>query len=138
MSTNQQSSRRARPAAVIAKRPGVTGPAAALIAFIIAGVGGMVDALTGPGLRTIFAVALIVGSVLAAFIVRSNEVMWVIFAPPLICLALALVNVATSSHSATGLAADYLTHGFPAIAAAVAAAAVIGGIRAAIDRNKNH
>jgi hypothetical protein len=104
--------------------------------FVIAALGGMIDVFTGPGLRTLFAIALIAGTVIAALLVAWQESLWVVFAPPLICLALALINVVATSHSAVGLAADYLTHGFPPIAVAVGAAALINGVRALAARSR--
>lgn len=136
MSTSA-STRRARSApAAPAPRHGASGPVAAFIVFVIAAIGGSIDAFTGPGLRTLFAVTLIVGTIFGALIVAWQESLWVVFAPPLICLALALINVLATSHSAVGLAADYLTHGFPPIAIAVGAAAVINGVRAFAGRRR--
>lgn len=136
MSTRASTRRGTSAAAAPRPRHGASGPVAAFIAFVIAAIGGSIDAFTGPGLRTLFAVSLIVGTILAALVVAWQESLWVIFAPPLICLALALINVLATSHSAVGLAADYLTHGFPPIAIAVGAAALINGVRALAARNR--
>lgn len=136
MSTRASTRRRASAAATPRPRHGTSGPVAALIVFVIAALGGMIDVFTGPGLRTLFAIALIAGTVIAALLVAWQESLWVVFAPPLICLALALINVVATSHSAVGLAADYLTHGFPPIAVAVGAAALINGVRALAARSR--
>ncbi len=110
-------------------RRGMAGPAAALLAFVVSGIGGSIDVFTGPGLRLLFAICLIGSTAVAAALVRRSDLLWVVLAPPLICLALAMVNVLTTSHSATGLTMDYLAHGFPAIAIATGLAALIGGVR---------
>jgi hypothetical protein len=110
-------------------RPGMAGPAAALLAFVVSAIGGSIDVFTGPGLRLLFTICLIGSTAVAAYLVRRSDLLWVILAPPLICLALAIVNVLTTSHSATGLTMDYLAHGFPAIALATGLAALIGAGR---------
>jgi hypothetical protein len=109
--------------------PGMAGPVAALLVFVVSGIAGSIDVFTGPGLRLLFTICLIASTAVAAALVRRGDLLWVVLAPPLICLALAMVNVLTTAHSATGLTMDYLAHGFPAIAIAVGLAALIGGIR---------
>src|SRR5262249_12866382 len=81
------------------------------------------------GLRLTFACCLIGGSLIAAFLVRQRDVWWVVFAPPLICVVIALISIPLTDHGLIGLAADYLTHGFPPIAIATGAAAVVAVIR---------
>lgn len=109
--------------------PGMAGPVAALLVFVVSGIAGSIDVFTGPGLRLLFTICLVASTAVAAALVRRGDLLWVVLAPPLICLALAMVNVLTTAHSATGLTMDYLAHGFPAIAIAVGLAALIGGIR---------
>ena len=93
------------------------------------GIAGSIDVFTGPGLRLLFTICLIASTAVAAALVRRGDLLWVVLAPPLICLALAMVNVLTTSHSATGADDGLPAHGFPAIAIAVGLAALIGGIR---------
>jgi len=100
-----------------------------VFAFVVAGIGGAIDVATGAGLRITFACCLIGGAALAALIVRRRDVLWVVFAPPLICLAIALVSIPLTDHGLIGLAADYLTHGFPPIAIATAVAGLIAVVR---------
>ncbi|MGI9093606.1 MAG: DUF6542 domain-containing protein [Mycobacteriales bacterium] len=108
---------------------GLPGLAAALLAFVIAGVGGAIDIVTGDGLRTLFAGCLIAGVVVASFAARRSQVFYVVVSPPLTCLVLAMVTVLTTSNSAVDLTAAYLAHGFPAIAAAVGAGLLIALLR---------
>jgi hypothetical protein len=108
---------------------GVHGLVAAFITLVIAGIGGAIDIFTGNGLRTVFAVCLIVGVVIAGIVVRRRDALYIVFAPPLITVLLALINVATTSKGAFDLMASYLAHGFPPIAIASAVGAVIAGIR---------
>lgn len=129
MSTSLQPPRSGSRSVPAARQRGMAGPAAALLAFVVSGIGGSIDVFTGPGLRLLFTICLIGSTAAAAILVRRHDLLWVILAPPLICLALAIVNVLTTSHSATGLTMDYLAHGFPAIALATGVAAVIGGVR---------
>lgn len=129
MSASLQSDRRTRAPQVVEHQRGMRGFAAALFAFLVAAVGGTIDGIRVGGLGTIFAACLIGGTAIAALAVRRASVLWVVLAPPLICVVVALVSVVASSHSAVGLAADYLTHGFPTIAIAVAVGAAIAAIR---------
>jgi hypothetical protein len=128
VSASLQSGRRSAGPVTRSQR-GCSGPVATLFAFIIAGIGGAIDVATGPGLRITFACCLIGGTFIAALIVRTRDVLWIVFAPPLICVAIALVSIPLTDHGLIGLAADYLTHGFPPIGIAVAVAAVIAVIR---------
>ncbi len=129
MSASLQSPRRATPGPVTRSHRGASGPVAVAFALIVAGIGGAIDIATGTGLRLTFACTLIGASVVAALLVRRRDVWWVVFAPPLICVAIALISIPLTSHGLIGLAADYLTHGFPPIAIATGAAAVIAIIR---------
>lgn len=112
-----------------ATEPGLHGLFGAVLAAAIAAVGGVIDIFTGQGLRLLFAICLAVGVAIAGFVVRRRHVLYVAFAPPLICLGLAMLNVLTTSYSATGLTIDYLTRGFPAIAVATGVGFAIAAIR---------
>lgn len=129
MSASLQSPRRATPGPVTRSHRGASGPVAVVFALIVAGIGGAIDIATGPGLRLTFACCLIGGSLIAALMVRQRDVWWVVFAPPLICVAIALISIPLTDHGLIGLAADYLTHGFPPIAIATGAAALVAVIR---------
>jgi hypothetical protein len=129
VSASLQSGRRATPGPVTRSQRGPSGPIAALFALVVAGIGGAIDVITGPGLRITFACCLIGGAAIAALLVRRRDVLWVVFAPPLICVAIALVSIPLTNHGLIGLAADYLTHGFPPIAIATGVAAIIAVIR---------
>lgn len=129
MSTGTDTSRTSGRQVVSQTERGVSGPAAAAVAFVIAAVGAAVDVFTGDGLRTVFAVFLVAAVVVGVVVVRRRQVFYLVFAPPLICVALALLSVLTTSHSAKGLTLDYLAHGFPAIATATGVALVLAVIR---------
>lgn len=122
------------PSGPYGRTSGVPGPLAALFMLIVAGIGGVIDVHTGSGLSTLFAVTLIGSAVIAALAVRRREVLWVVFAPPLICVVVALIDKITTSNSLVALLTNYLTHGFPPLAFAVGAAAVIGIVRALVKR----
>lgn len=129
MSTGTDTSRSSGRQVVSPTERGISGPVAAAVAFVIAAVGAAIDVVTGDGLRTIFAVFLVAAVVVGIVIVRRRQVFYLVFAPPLICVALALLSVLTTSHSAKGLTLDYLAHGFPAIATATGVALVFAVIR---------
>lgn len=129
MSTGTDTSRSSGRQVVSQTERGISGPVAAAVAFVIAAVGAAIDVVTGDGLRTIFAVFLVAAVVVGIVIVRRRQVFYLVFAPPLICVALALLSVLTTSHSAKGLTLDYLAHGFPAIATATGVALVFAVIR---------
>ncbi|MGI8696831.1 MAG: DUF6542 domain-containing protein [Mycobacteriales bacterium] len=131
MTTSARAQRPTRSPGRRSRRPdtGLPGPAAALLTFVVAGIGGVIDILTGDGLRALFAAALIIAVIVAAVVVRVREIWYVVFAPPLICVALAALNVLTTSHSAIDLTAAYLANGFPTLAVATGIALAIGLIR---------
>ena len=133
MTTGLQSER--RPSTVVSTHQwGVPGPVAAFFALVVAGVAGTIDVMTGPGLRTLFEVALIGSIAIAAIAVRRREILWVILAPPLISVIVALINKVTTSNSLVALMTDYLTHGFPPLAISVCVAVAIAAVRFALRR----
>lgn len=64
--------------------------------------GGLYDVLTGPGLRTAFAVSLVVGCGVGALLVRRRDLRVAVVMPPLVYGAVALVSVAAQGTSASG------------------------------------
>ena len=88
----------------MSRRPsrGASGTGAVLIALGVSLTGGLVDVLTGPGLGTAFAVCFVAGCVLAALLVRRQDLMVVVVAPPLVYAAVALVAGVVSGSSTGG------------------------------------
>ena len=64
--------------------------------------GGLGDVLTGPGLRTAFAVSFVVGCALAAAAVRREDLGVAVVAPPLVYVVIALVAGAVRGTGAGG------------------------------------
>jgi hypothetical protein len=100
-------------------------------------IGGCVDVFTGTGLRLAFAIGLVLGSAIAAAVVRRGSLLTVVLAPPLIYVVASVLSVIASPGGLGGAgrlydaATGWLLYGFPAIAAATGIAVVIAGIRLA-------
>jgi hypothetical protein len=115
----------------------LTGLGAVLVIVVLSAVGGGVDLLTGTGLRLVFAGGLVLGSAVAAALVRRGSLLMVVLAPPLVYLVASAVEVlaapggAGSIGTLTDAATGWLVYGFPAIATATGVAVVIAGIRLA-------
>jgi hypothetical protein len=95
-----------------------------------------VESFLGSGLGTVTAVALIGSAALAALLVRRRDLISVVVAPPLVFVAVALIDVAaapSASFSLTTLA-TLLIRGFPAMGISTGIALVIALIRAAAKR----
>lgn len=117
----------------------LTGAGAIALAFIVAVLGAGIDVLTGPGLRRSFAVALVIGAVLAAFLVRRRDLWIVAVSPPIIYLVVAMLSgvTGTAYSSKTALEAQFanwLVYGFPEMAAATGLAVLIALVRAALKK----
>jgi hypothetical protein len=115
--------------------PALTGPGAVLVLAGIAAVAGVVDVVAGDSLRLVFAGGLVLGAVVAALLVSRRDLLTVVFAPPLVYLAASLVAVLLGRGEGGGdiidTATSWLVYGFPAMAAATAAAGLVAGLRAA-------
>lgn len=118
--------------------PALTGVGAVLVLAGIAAVAGVVDVVAGDSLRLVFSGGLVLGTVVAAVLVRRRDILTVVFAPPLVyVLASALAVLLGRGNQSGGLidaAAGWLVYGFPAMAAAVGAALVVAAVRAAGNR----
>jgi hypothetical protein len=117
---------------------GVTGLGAIVLLVVISLVGAGVDELTGLGLRLAFSVCLVLGAVLAAAAVRRRDVLMVVLAPPLVYLGVsALFVIVSPDGGARGAlldaAAGWLVYGFPAMATATGAAAIVAAVRGRRD-----
>jgi Domain of unknown function (DUF6542) len=111
----------------------LTGVGAVAVLCGISFVAGLVDVLAGDALRLVFSGGLVLGAVVAALLVVRRDLLVVVFAPPLVYVAAsALAVLLGRGDSGGGLidaAAGWLVYGFPAMAAATGAAAVIAAIR---------
>jgi hypothetical protein len=85
------------------------------------------DSYIGVGLGTITLIALLLGSAVAALVVRRSDLLSVVVAPPLVFVAVALVNIALAPSAMFSLPtlATLLIRGFPAMGLAFGAALVI-------------
>jgi hypothetical protein len=118
--------------------PRLTSAGAVLVMAGVAGVAGVIDVVAGDALRLVFSAGLVVGALLAAALVRRKDLRTVVFAPPLVYLAGSAIAVLLGRGGQGGglldVATSWLVYGFPAMAAATAAALVVAGIRALRNR----
>jgi hypothetical protein len=103
-----------------------------VVTLVVAGA----ESFLGVGLGTITLVTLVLTTVLAALLVRRRDLVSVIVSPPLVFVAVAVVDVIAAPSATLNLAtlATLLIRGFPAMAIATGAALVIGLIRMAARR----
>lgn len=117
----------------VVDRRGLTAMGAVALALVIGGAGGLVDVLTGSGLRTVFAICFVIGCALAAFTVHREDLVAAVVMPPLIYVVLALGAGAFSETVAPGSwmtrqaleLASALVLGAPVLLTATGAAFVI-------------
>lgn len=74
----------------IADRRGLTATGAVAVALGFGAVGGVIDVVTGAGLRTTFAVLFVLGCALAAYKVHHEDLLAAVVIPPLAYVALAI------------------------------------------------
>ena len=86
----------------VADRRGLTAFGGVTIALLLGLAGGIIDVLTGPGLRTVFAICFIAGCALAALKVHREDLIAAIVMPPLVYVAIALVAGAFSQANTAG------------------------------------
>lgn len=86
----------------VADRRGLTAVGAASLAITLGAAGGLVDVLTGPGLRTVFAVCFILGCAISALTVHREDLFASVVMPPLVYVLLALLAGAFSQTVAVG------------------------------------
>jgi uncharacterized protein DUF6542 len=125
--------RRGRPAS---SDSGVHGAVAALGMFLLTLVAGAADSYIGVGLGMITLVALTVGTIAAVFLVRRRDLFSVLVAPPLVFVAVALVNIGLAPSAPLNLPtlATLLVRGFPAMAIATGVAVVLSLFRLVTKR----
>lgn len=114
---------------------GIPGWAAVLLLLLIAGVGGVIDQISGASIQGAFNWALILASLVAILLVRRRQMFPVVIAPPLVYFIASAAKLYFSSNglkdraALTDAAANWLVYGFPAIAGATAIVLVIAGVR---------
>jgi NADH:ubiquinone oxidoreductase subunit K len=104
---------------------------AVLGVFLLTLAAAAADSYIGLGLGMITLVALAAGSVFATLAVRRRDLLSVVVAPPLVFVAVALVNIGLAPSATLSLPtmATLLVRGFPAMAIATGAAVVLGLFR---------
>lgn len=118
-------------------RRGLTATGAVALALLIGIAGGAFDVLTGSGLREVFAVSFVTGSVLAAILVHREDLVAAVIMPPLVYVVLVLIGGAVERTAASGSFAtrqaielvNALVLGAPVLIAATAAAALVALVR---------
>jgi hypothetical protein len=127
----QTAAQRRRPGAV----PGLPGWAAVLLLLAIAGVGGIIDQISGASIQGAFNWGLIIASLVAILVVRRSGMFSVVIAPPLVYFVASAIKLYLTSNglkdraALTNAAANWLVYGFPAIAGATAIVLLIAGVR---------
>lgn len=121
----------------LADRRGLTAIGAVAVALGFGIVGGLIDVLTGHGLRATFAVAFVLGCAVAAYKVHREDLLAAVVIPPLAYVALAVIANLTSHTTLGGsfvkqqvleLMTALVTKA-PALLVATAVAAVIALVR---------
>jgi uncharacterized protein DUF6542 len=95
--------------------------------FLLTLAGAAADSVIGLGLGMITLVALTAGTVVAALMVRRRDLLSVLVAPPLVFVAVAVVNIGLAPSASLNPAtlATLLVRGFPAMGIATAAGVVV-------------
>ena len=117
-------------------RGGVRGAFAVLAVFLVTLAAAAVESWIGTGLGLVTLGTLTAASVVATLVVRRSDLLTTVIAPPLVYVVVAVLDTALAPSASLNLAsvATLLIRGFPAMAIATAAAAVVGLIRWAARR----
>jgi len=119
---------------------GLSSLAALVVLLVIAGIGGVIDSLSGTQVRGGFNIGVVAASIIAILLVRRADMFTVVIAPPIVYSVASGAMVYLRSgglHDRRALydaASNWLVYGFPAIAAATAAVLIIAGIRLIVRR----
>ena len=121
----------------VGDRRGLTATGAVALALLLGLIGGAVDVLTGPGLREVFAVSFVTGSVLAALTVHREDLVAAVVMPPLVYVVLAFIAGVVERTSGGGSfltqqalqLANALVLGAPVLMIATLAALVVAVVR---------
>ena len=119
-----------------ASSSGLHGAVAVLGMFLLTLLAGAADSYIGVGLGMITLVALTIGAGAAVLLVRRRDLFSVLVAPPLVFVAVALVNIGLAPSAPLNLPtlATLLVRGFPAMAIATGVAVVLGLFRVVSKR----
>ena len=123
--------------AAVGDRRGLTAVGAVGIALLLGIIGGMIDVLTGPGLREVFAVGFVAGCVVAAITVHREDLVAAVVMPPLVYVVLAFLGGLVERTAKTGSfltqqvieMANALVLGAPVLLAATGAALAVAVVR---------
>ncbi len=120
-----------RPAPAAQSGPRLPGALAALGVFLVTLAAAAADSYIGIGLGRITLVALTAGSAAATLLVRRRDLVTTLIAPPLVFMAVALLNIALAPSATFTLptVATLLIQGFPAMAIATGVALVLTLVR---------
>jgi hypothetical protein len=126
----------------VVDRRGLTAVGAVTVALVAGAAGGFIDVMTGPGLRTVFAIFFIAGCAFAALKVHREDLVATVVMPPLVYVALALLAGAFSKTAAVGgwmtrqalELATSLVLGAPVLLTATGLAFAIAVVRAILSR----
>jgi hypothetical protein len=86
----------------VVDRRGLTATGAVTLALVLGAAGGFLDVMTGPGLRTAFAICFITGCALAALKVHREDLVATVVMPPLVYSVIALLAGAFSQTASVG------------------------------------
>lgn len=128
----------------VADRRGLTATGAVTVALVVGAAGGFVDVLTGPGLRTVFALCFIAGCAFAALKVHREDLVAAVVMPPLVYVVIALLAGAFSQTAPVGGVltrqalelAMSLILGAPVLLTATGSAFLIAVVRGMLGRNR--
>ena len=117
-------------------RSRLRGAVAVLAVLLVTLAGAALESWISTGLGLVTLVVLTVASAAATFVVRRRDLLTTVVAPPLVYILVAVLNTALAPSASLNLAsvATLLIRGFPAMAIATAAAAVVALIRWAARR----
>jgi len=114
---------------------GLPGWMAVGLLVLIAGIGGLIDQISGASIRGAFNYGLIFASLVAILVVRRSGMFSVVIAPPLVYFVASAAKLYIASGglkdraALTDAAANWLVYGFPAIAGATAVVLLIASVR---------
>ena len=116
--------------------PRLRGALAVLGAFLLTLAAAAADSYIGRGLGLITLVALTAGTVVAALATRRKDLLSVLVSPPLVFVAVAVVNIGLAPSATLNLPtlATLLVRGFPAMGIATGAALLVCLFRLATRR----
>ncbi|MEE1788990.1 hypothetical protein PUR71_39735 [Streptomyces sp. SP17BM10] len=112
-------------------------------ALLLPALGAAFDELSGPGMGFAFAAGAVLGTALAAALSTRNGWWWVLCAsPPVVLGVTAAAELAANGDAYRGKAlatgsAKWVVHGFPVMAAAAGAAALVIVVRVILDGRKH-